>query len=157
MTLKSHRILYLSISALLLTAGIFFGIIGATESQQATVEIKWQTASSLNLVEFKIYRESTADSTRVLIANLPVSAGLDPYQTHDFSYRDTSALPGITYTYLVETISADGSSSWSSLLLVQAASQGTGSFWLAGGLIAAAAALFFMYLHSRNSASGAAA
>jgi len=157
MAADTQRMFRIILTIIFFVAGILAGAFGVFESQNALVDVEWQTASSINLVEFRIYRSSPTETTRTLVSSIPISNDVDPYQPHNFSYRDTSAQPGNTYTYHIESISRDGSITQSSPLVIQAASQGTGFFWLAGGLFAAALSTFALFRYFRPSDPGAAA
>jgi len=145
------------LAVFLLLAGVAAGIWGIRESRHAVVEVSWETASSLDVIGYRIYRSGPSDLSPELLNNPPVAPALDPYQSNDVVYRDTSALPGVEYRYQVETLKRDGSTTLSSPLTVRAEAQGSSYFWLAAGLLTASLSFILIFHHPLAKVPGAAA
>lgn len=80
-------------------------------SGPAWIEISWATLIELDTLGFNIYRADSPDGPRTLLTSAMIPCKVPGSSSGaEYSYVDTSAVPGVTYYYWIEIIGLDGSS-----------------------------------------------
>jgi hypothetical protein len=115
-----NRLVSWMIVGLLCLVALSFGLYARKVSTEAKVVVEWSTASELDTVGFNLYRSDTPQGpgTRVNPDLIPPSA--DPQTGGDYKFTDTDVIPGRTYYYFLEDISASGNTAQHGPVEVQA-------------------------------------
>ncbi len=85
--------------------------------QEDHILIEWETATEINTLGFYIQRATGAngpftEASRINPVLIPAESLEDGdfLQPHQYEYRDVTAMPGVTYYYVLEEIDTSGSS-----------------------------------------------
>jgi hypothetical protein len=130
----------LRVWALLLA--IFSMSLSACNPADSRVIVEWTTASEVNTSGFNLYRSEQADGPYVKINTHLIPAATDPLVGGKYSYQDAAVTSGRTYSYQLEDVELDGTSTRHGPMVVTALSawrvDGRTATLLALGLGAAA-------------------
>jgi hypothetical protein len=84
------------------------------------VDVRWQTASEINVIGFKVWRAPKLNGTYVQVNDGLISANQPGSLTGGtYIFKDKGLRPGKRYFYKLELVGPDGSSEWSNIVKVR--------------------------------------
>lgn len=100
------------------------GIYAKHSSNQADIVVEWSTASELDTVGFNIYRSLNEADPGIKVNTNLIPASEDTQAGSDYHFNDSEVIPGKTYYYYLEDVSADGTLHRHGPMIVKAESDG---------------------------------
>lgn len=103
--IPNHR-LHLGLGTLWLLLSLSLLYIQHTIPRRTIVT--WETGSEQNTAGFNLYRRATPDEPFVQLNDALIPARGSSSTGAQYRYEDTAVQPGTTYTYLLEEVELDG-------------------------------------------------
>ena len=135
------RLLFVSfaLSALILVISTGLLIFAWKAGHNSTALVEWRTAGEMNTTGYNLYRRESSSGREVRVNPDLIPAAGDVISGGNYSILDTGLQSGRIYSYVLEEVDSDGSTSRSSVIQVRAGM--TGMLELGIGTLLAAVAL----------------
>ncbi len=146
---SSNKLLWL-ICAILAIAGIGISIHALLNFNHATVIVEWATASELDTVGFNLLRAETPAGPFEQINEALIPSASDTLTGNSYSYKDTGAVAGKTYFYMLEEIESSGGTNQHGPITVKAGNPAKIELVIGGLLLISAVVYAILVLRDQN-------